>query len=259
MIDNNGFIRVKIIGTKFSRMEGSKLMGPKEWNSICKYAVLLIVAIIVGMFVFPIQISIIGGQLLWLGSLILLSGSCAAIGYCIMGVKLGLLIDGRKKISLSRLQTVLWTIVIISGLLAATVLNLAKGEDPLNITIPSDLWFLMGITTASLVISPIIKNEKGDSLKKNTDIHQAQLRDLFKGEEDDNEDRLDLGKVQMFYLTIIIVFAYAVQIAHLLSSGKVDAFPPISSGMTALLGISNAGYLAYKAAPHVAASPETAA
>ena len=229
-------------------------MKTEHWILICKCAVILIVVVIVGMFVFPTQFSTIGGQLLWLVSLILLSGSCAAIGYCITGVKLGLLIDGRRKISLSRLQTVLWTIVIISGLLAAAVLNLAKGEEPLNISIPSDLWFLMGITTASLVISPIIKNEKDDDLAKNTTIQEADLRDLFKGEENGNEDRLDLGKVQMFYLTIIIVFAYAVQIAHLLSSGKVDAFPPISSGMTALLGISNAGYLAYKAAPHPASS-----
>lgn len=173
-------------------------MGPKEWNIICKTAVLIIVVVIVGMFVFPTPISTIGGQLLWLVSLILLSGSCVAIGYCITGVKLGLLIDGRNKIRLSRLQTVLWTIVIISGLLAAAVLNLAKGEDPLNISIPSDLWFLMGITTASLVISPIIKNEKQSDLKKNSDIHNAQLRDLFKGEENGNEDRLDLGKFRCF-------------------------------------------------------------
>lgn len=229
-------------------------MKPEEWKSMCKYAVAIIVVVIGAMFTFPTQISTMGGLLLWIISLILLSVSCVAIGYCIMGVKLGLIIDGRKKISLSRLQTVLWTIVVISGLLASVVLNLAKGADqPINISIPSDLWFLMGITTASLVISPVIKNEKqsNETLEKNTTVQEANLSDLFKGEEDGNKDRLDLGKVQMFYLTIIIVLAYAVQIAHLLSSGKiVDAFPLISSGMVTLLGISNAGYLAYKAAPH---------
>jgi hypothetical protein len=233
-------------------------MRPEEWKSISKYVVAFIVLIIMLLFVFPTESSRMGGQLIWLLSLLLLIVSCAAIGYCIMGVKFGLLIDGRKKISLSRLQTVLWAIVIISGFLAAAVMNLANGADPLNISIPSDLWFLTGITTASLVISPIIKNEKGSDLVKNTGIHSARFIDIFKGEEDDNNDRLDLGKFQMFYLTIIIVIAYAVQIAHLLSSGKVDAFPPINSGMTALLGISNAGYLAYKAAPHVAPAAPTA-
>jgi len=222
-----------------------------DWKPLCKAVIAVVVLIIVLMFVLPTQFVSAGGLLLWTLSLILLSLSCVAIGYCIMNARLGLIIDGRKKVSLSRLQTVLWTIVVISGLLAAVVLNLAKSADqPLNISIPSDLWFLMGITTASLVISPIIKNEKKD-LAINSNISEAQLSDLFKGEEDDNKDRLDMGKVQMFYLTLIIVFAYAVQIAHLLSADKiVEAFPLISPGMVTLLGISNAGYLAYKAVPH---------
>ena len=234
-------------------------MKSEKWKSTCRYAIGTVVLAITLMFVFPTQTFLgLGGLLLWVLSLILISVSCIAIGYCIMGSKFGLILDGRKKFSLSRLQTVLWTIVIISGLLAAVVLNIAiGGNSPLNITIPSDLWFLMGITTASLVISPIIKNEKQNynQLNKNINITEALISDLFKGEEEVNKERLDLGKVQMFFLTLIIVLSYAILIAHKLSSGKfVDEFPPISPGMVTLLGISNAGYLAYKAAPHITPS-----
>jgi hypothetical protein len=221
-------------------------------KNLCVVLIIGIILAIVAMFAFPTRFASWGGLVLWLVSLILLGISCMAIGSYMMESKLGLLIDGRNKVSLSRLQTVLWTIVVLSGLLAAVVWNLSRGGSvqPLNIVIPPDLWFLMGITTAALAVSPIIKNEKG-KLSANDNVDKASFSDIFKGEEEDNKDRLDLGKVQMFYLTLIIVFAYAVEIAHLFSGSEaISSFPEISSGMVTLLGISNAGYLAYKAAPH---------
>jgi hypothetical protein len=120
----------------------------------------------------------------------------------------------------------------------------------------------MGITTVALVGSPILKSEKQekDLLKTNETAAEAKFSDIFKGEENDNIGRLDLGKVQMFYITIIILLAYTIQLANTfvinpenpkLPVISVLAFPAISTGMVTLLGISNAGYLAYKAAPHV--------
>jgi tetratricopeptide (TPR) repeat protein len=194
--------------------------------------------------------------------------SLGCIGCCFMGNWKGILIDGRNKISLSRLQMVLWTIIVISGLLAAVSSNIAynqtledpkKAIDPLDIEIPPELWLLMGITTVSLVGSPLIKREIQDkgNLKTNTENDEAKWSDMFSGEETDNSNRLDLGKVQMFYLTLIIAFSYLILLfGQIISINKPDstgiiAFPAVSSGMVALLGISNAGYLAYKAVPHV--------
>lgn len=37
---------------------------------------------------------------------------------------------------------------------------------------------------------------------------KANISDLFKGDEVSNAVQLDLGKVQMFYFTLILVFAY---------------------------------------------------
>ncbi len=81
---------------------------------------------------------------------------------------------------------------------------------------------------------------------------KANISDLFKGDEVSNAAQLDLGKVQMFYFTLILVFAYGVQLGSLFldSSGVVENLPVLSTGMLALLAISHAGYLTNKAVPH---------
>jgi hypothetical protein len=234
------------------------------WKPSWMIVPFLAAVIIIVMFIFPAFFLDIAGALGLFGiSLALMIISLATIGYSIMEARWGLLIDGRNKVSLSKLQMVLWTIVVISGLLAATVFNLANGvKSPLDIVIPPDLWFLMGITTVALVGSPIIKSEKQekDLLLTNKNAVEAKFSDIFRGEENDNTGRLDLGKVQMFYITIIILLAYTIQLATSFVVNPEDptkpvtsvlAFPIISTGMVTLLGISNAGYLGYKAASHV--------
>src|SRR5206468_471390 len=88
----------------------------------------------------------------------------------------GLLIDSRNKISLSRLQMALWTILILSGLITAALSNVrlsispgnqligqpAAQQNPLNVDVPSELWLMMGISTTSLVASPLLKSIKAD-------------------------------------------------------------------------------------------------
>jgi hypothetical protein len=145
-----------------------------------------------------------------------------------------LLIDERNKISPSRLQLTLWTIVVLSGFLSAALSNLAAGQpNPLDISVPSELWLLMGISTTSLMASPLIKSTKTNvqaneeeksrtyallakqmNLEKieeavasrgqlviNTHPEAAQWADMFRGEETGNAAHLDLGKIQMFYFT----------------------------------------------------------
>ncbi len=56
----------------------------------------------------------------------------------------------------------------------------------------------------------------------------------------------------MFYFTLILVFAYGVQLGSLFldSSGVVENLPVLSTGMLALLAISHAEYLTNKAVSH---------
>ena len=79
---------------------------------------------------------------------------------------------------------------------------------------------------------------------------------MFLGEETGNGTQVDIGKVQMFYFTIIVVLAYAMSIGSMFytvmttPNAYVEKLPVLADGIIALLGISHASYIAYKAAPH---------
>ena len=226
---------------------------------------------------------------LWLAEMFLLFIFAFVAGKGITGVWRGLFIDERNKMSLSRLQMALWTVLLLSAYLTAALFNLRKGQpDPLSVTLHPALWGLMGISTVSLVGSPLIKSTKKEApaseneeaktkslltgqgvnlnrvevqgqLLVNKDPQDASWTDLFKGEEVGNAANLDLGKVQMFYFTLIIWFAYASSLAAMLKPDvpRIGAFPDVSPCMLALLAISHAGYLAVKAVPHTAQQPST--
>src|SRR5215217_3327844 len=100
---------------------------------------------------------------LWIILMALLAVAIVLIGHGITGRFEGFLIDSRNKMSLSRLQLILWTIVILPALLAAAVFNFStEVEDPLNITVPPEVWGLLGISAGSLVGSGIIKSGRPD-------------------------------------------------------------------------------------------------
>jgi hypothetical protein len=259
---------------------------PKQtetWRWTHTLALLLIVIAMTVVFkVFP-SISKLSD---WVLNLVLLTIFLAVAGQGVSGLLLGALIDERNKMSLSRLQLTLWTILILSALLTVALSNILSGvtEHPLAIGIPKEVWLLMGISTISLVGSPLIKNTKQEKepapaereatialLTKqagiptdriqnkgqiviNTNPQDARLSDLFKGEETGNAANLDLAKIQMFFFTIILVIAYAgllyAMFAHSDRKTTIENFPSVDQSMLALLGISHAGYLANKAVPH---------
>jgi len=82
-------------------------------------------------------------------------------GHGILGLWRGLLVDERNKMSLSRLQMILWTIIVLSGFLTVALLNIrSRQADALSITVPPQLWLLIGISTTSLIGAPLILNTK---------------------------------------------------------------------------------------------------
>jgi len=95
-------------------------------------------------------------------------------------------------------------------------------------------------------------------LHKNADPSQASWLDLFRGDEIGNYLLVDLSKVQMFFFTIVLVFAYGAAIYLLLQDPLAlknplgVAFPPFSASLNGLLAISHAGYLTIKTVPHTA-------
>ncbi len=183
--------------------------------------------------------------------------------------------------SLSRLQLFLWMVVVLSAFLAVALANITtKQKDPLAIAIPSQIWTVLGISTTSLIGTPLIRNQK---MTRNPDPVQtaltlaqrkpgrqsqlkplpqglilvnaapqdAQWSDLFEGEETGNGAHLDLGKIQLFYFTLILVLAYAVAEGEVMLGGPpIYDFPGFDQSAIALLAISHAGYLSNQLIPH---------
>jgi hypothetical protein len=219
---------------------------------------------------------------MWWAIMLLLALFGVIVGNGVTGQWLGLFIDTRNKVSLARFQMVLWTILILAAYLTGVMVNVdLRRTNPLAIAMPPDLWLLMGISTTSLVGSPLILGVKKARESKEPDkqralaalerqaidtgkiaivgqlvINQtpeaARWADMFQGSETGNVGQLDLGKVQMFFFTLILVLAYASALSVLFQqgSGPVLSLPAIDSSMLALLGISHAGYLVNKALPH---------
>jgi hypothetical protein len=82
--------------------------------------------------------------------------------------------------------------------------------------------------------------------------NEPKFTDIFYGDQEGDAQFIDLGKVQMFFITIAILLAYGVAIGAIMKNTDlltaplgVD-FPEFSSSLTTLLGISHAGYLAVK-------------
>lgn len=222
----------------------------------------------------------------WILNLGLMTGFMVVSGHAVTGLKRGFLLNSYNRFSISRLQMIGWTLIVFSAFLTAALYNIRLGVDnPLNIEIPDQLWILMGISTASAIGAPAIQRTKSkkkgdkkdfdktskqlanggqatiekpqrgkdpDILVRNESREDSRWRELFQGDEAGNAASLDLGKLQMFFITFIIVFAYAVSLGKIFASNTafVGALPDVNESMTVLLGISHTGYLANKAVTH---------
>ena len=217
----------------------------------------------------------------WLAIMVLMTAFIAIAGNGIGGRWSATLIDERNMISLSRMQLLVWTIVVLGAFLTAGLSNIRLGaDDPLVIRMPQQLWVLMGISTTTLAATPLLQGQKkaqdlSDLDEKVAPLTVATLEaqkgakttkcnvvvegrlvahtspscaswgDMFRGDEISNGAHLDLSKVQLFFFTIILVIAYAAALSALFTAeaGIITAFPALDSSVVALLGISHAGYL----------------
>jgi hypothetical protein len=229
------------------------------------------------------------------------------VGASVTGRFLGILINDRNIMSLTRFQAVLWTVLILADL--ATILlgrawnggvALSDAKDLVNPALRPDLLMLMGISYVSAVGSSIVSANKsgvptpqpaleaaktnlGDNaaqyteaqgvLYKNKKSSDAQISDLFEGDELADAHTADLGKVQMFFFTIVsaVVFLAGAEGA-LANAGKAafDALQTVLAGakplipqlpqtLIALMGISHAAYVGNKAVTRTQSQPVVAA
>ncbi len=98
--------------------------------------------------------------------------------------------------------------------------------------------------------------ESDGLLHKNASTADARWADLFRGEEIGDYQLIDMSKVQMFFFTLVIVFAYGVAVASLLQDTTalrhplIVTLPSFSSSLNTLLGISHGAYLSVKTVDH---------
>ena len=105
-------------------------------------------------------------------------------------------------------------------------------------------------------VTDTMHTTKLGTLYANPTLSDASFSDIFEGDEIGNAAQIDLGKVQMFFFTVIIALSYCISIGSALAAIKTDTpnpisqFPVLSEGMLALLGISHAGFLVNKGVDH---------
>lgn len=215
------------------------------------------------------------------------------IGVTLNGRLSGLIIDNRNRMSLSKLQMLAWTVVVVSAATVSAAYNvragLPVGGNPLQIAIPSELLFAMGIAATSFVGAPTVLSLKaqetptasdladaqnamkgGATLQNNGKVHgrsdpaAAEWADLFRGDEVGTADTPDLSKIQQFAITLLLLGIYSAQVIQQFvdfnptSPHAITTLPVLGSQFVVLMGISHASYLVYKAAPHSASAPATA-
>jgi hypothetical protein len=216
------------------------------------------------------------------------------VTFILFGVKicsrpLGILIDAQNRMSLSRLQIVLWSWLLISAFF-----SIALAWRTLNIVMAPEIWALMGISIASTTGAVIIKGTKAGQqadkpklaarlnqlnpkidpsntqltqrlvqlqnsqnnlpepvLQQNISVKDAKLANIIQGEEVTDYDHIDITKVQNLFFTVAMVIGYGCMLWSSSLNLTKDGiiFPSLSSSMVTLLGISHAGYLVSKAAP----------
>jgi hypothetical protein len=219
----------------------------------------------------------------WIVVLILIVLFFLLTGKALTGRGLGILINDRNLMSLSRLQLVIWTIIIVSGFFVIALVRIksADVDQPLAIGVPWQIWTLLGISATSFVGTPLLygnkmaeqpkdapkiesqvasefanetpadvaENRRG-ILYANSGVRDARFTDMFQGDELVNTHLVDVAKLQMFFFTIAVAIAYAVQLFQLIAYGDLGQsgthLPDLQDGLLALMGVSHAGYLGSK-------------
>ena len=217
----------------------------------------------------------------WSIDLVLLIALFCAIGMGNHGQWFGILVDGRNRISLSRLQLAMWTILFVDTFFVIYVWNIghttldtsaASGvlERALDFRVPPAVWLLMGISGVSAAATPAILSAKplpannspppapSDPSKyldglvvKRRSGQRPEWFDVLLGDEAGNADTIDVSKLQQLFLSLVAIAAYGFAIARtLVPAGVVTSLPDMSSGFLGLIGASHATYLAYKSVSH---------
>lgn len=177
----------------------------------------------------------------------------------------GIFIDSRDTWSLTQFQLVLWTFIIIPILIAVVIGRATKDPSAAwDLTVPAEIWGLLGISLGSTTLAVAIKSQKndppgnpmsaGNRVLARSGAEKAQISDMFAYDEGTGAlTRLDVTKFQNFVFTAALAVTYLWSclwlFAHAATPSAITGLPAFSGVALGILGISHAGYLTGKAIP----------
>lgn len=174
--------------------------------------------------------------------------------------------DARGRYSLSRLQVMLWTVVLLSLITGMAFGRFAAGQvDVAGFQIPSQVLMLLSISVGSGVVAGAIKVAKSSSRPDSVAAYamgeeRGRLWEMLTVEEGASAGRsIDLAKFQNFVITVLLVLLYVAQAVSALRAvdnpAGIAGLPAFSDAFLVLLGVSHAGYLLGKI-PSPVGTPE---
>jgi hypothetical protein len=174
---------------------------------------------------------------------------------------LGILIDERGRYSLNHLQIVLWSLLVLSTLIALFIYR--RPPQVLSLEIPKTLLLLMGISVGSAATAGAVKAgkdvrnaavQKQGILPAAAVVPGGQVKlpprpaQVVLQEEGPLIDQVvDVTKFQNLIFTLVIAGVYVTLLVDRANQGSPD-FPNLDvvPNLLWLLGVSHAGYLAGK-------------
>jgi hypothetical protein len=224
---------------------------------------------------------------IWLLTLVAVAVSLAFFGLA-GGRWEATFIDNRNRMSLSKLQVILWTVAIFSALLSASCFNAGSQGDfttVMGITVDPKLWGLLGISITAAVGQTVALSTKGSRIPQDDELNDtkqnlqaatgvpianiqsnghvltkvnladARWSDLIHGDDVGNADMIDFSKVQQLYFTLLTLLIFGLAVGdEFMASAKggaaITQLPAPDAGFLGLLAASGAGYLVYKGMSH---------
>lgn len=163
-----------------------------------------------------------------------LLGLLVGVGFIAYGIlRFGRSVDGLW--SVTHIQTILWTGVILGSYLALSLAAWSFLSD-----VPTNTLVLIGIATGTLAFSNIVKGIQNNPV---TPRANAYLGGFLASEK--FADRPSMVKMQMFAWNLIAVLLFAIFVGANLNSGNYT-LPDIGATMSAIIGISNGAHVAAK-------------
>jgi hypothetical protein len=154
--------------------------------------------------------------------------------------------DGR--LSTSKFQAVLWTLVAVFAFLEVFAERLLLGMTVADSTIPTNMLIAMGLTAATMTAAKgITVSYVGNGLVNKSAPTRMQLDDgrpKFGGLVTDDDGAPDLSKLQMLAFTTIAVIVYILRMA--LPEKATPELADIEPALMVLMGLSQGAYIGKK-------------